>query len=54
MIMIGFEPVKTHPLIISYLKHKFSDSAMQDISKILSDLRMVKSPEEINTMRQAG
>jgi Xaa-Pro aminopeptidase len=52
--MIGFEPVKTHPLIISYLKHKFSDSAMQDISKILSDLRMVKSPEEINTMRQAG
>ena len=53
-LMIGFEPVKTHPLIISYLKRKFSNSAMQDISKILSDMRMVKSPEEINTMRQAG
>lgn len=53
-IRIGFEPQKTHPLIISYLKHKLSDSAVRDISKILSDMRMVKSPEEINTMRQAG
>jgi Xaa-Pro dipeptidase len=53
-LRIGFEPVKTHPLVISYLKHKSSNSAMRDISKILSDMRMVKSPEEINTMHRAG
>ena len=53
-LIVGFEPVKTHPVVTSYLKQKFSDSAIRDISKILSDMRMIKSPEEINTMRQAG
>jgi len=53
-LKIGFEPTKTHPLIVSYLRHKVSDSALRDIAKILSDMRMVKSPEDISTMRQAG
>jgi len=53
-LKVGFEPIKSHPLIISYLRHKVSESAMRDIAGILSDMRMVKSPEDINTMRQAG
>ncbi len=50
----GAEPLKTHPSILSYLKHKFSGSTITDISKILSEMRMIKCPEEIDVMRQAG
>ena len=53
-LMVGVEPIKTHPVVISYLKQKLSGSAIKDISNILSDMRMIKSPEEINIMRQAG
>ena len=53
-LKIGVEPVKTHPLVFSYFAHKFSDSAIKDISKILSDMRMIKNPEEIEIMRWAG
>ena len=51
---VGAEPLKTHPLVFSYLRHKFSDSDIRDISEILAEMRMVKRPEEINIMRQAG
>jgi len=53
-LKVGFEPTKTHPLIISHLRHQVSKSAMRDIAKIISDMRMVKSPEDISAMRQAG
>jgi Xaa-Pro dipeptidase len=51
---VGAEPFKTHPAVFSYLRHKFSDSDIGDISEILAEMRMIKSPEEISIMRQAG
>ena len=53
-ICVGVEPLKTHPLVSAFIKTKFQDSSVKDISGILSDMRMVKSPAEIATMRQAG
>ena len=52
--IVGIEPLKTHPMVSDYIKTKFHDSSLTDISGILSDMRMVKSPAEIDTMRQAG
>jgi Xaa-Pro aminopeptidase len=51
---IGLEPIKTHPVVSEYIKTKFHDSSLKDVSGILSDMRMVKSPAEIDVMRQAG
>ena len=53
-LMVGIEPLKTHPVVTYYLKHHFPDTAVKDISTILSDMRMIKTPEEISVMRQAG
>lgn len=53
-LRIGVEPYKTHPVVFSYLRRKFADSGLKDISPILSEMRMIKSPEEIDVMRQAG
>jgi len=53
-IRAGAEPLRTHPLLFSYIRHKFSGTTITDISKILSEMRMIKSPEEIDIMRQAG
>ena len=53
-IRVGAEPLKTHPLVFSYLRHKLSGCGFKDISGILAEMRMIKSPEEINIMRQAG
>ena len=51
---IGIEKDKTHPVITEFLKKAYPDVAVVDISNILSDMRMVKTPDEIETMRQAG
>ena len=51
---VGVEPIKTHPIVSEYIKTQFPDSSLKDVSGILSDMRMVKSPEEIDVMRQAG
>ena len=50
----GVENSKIHPTVFNWVKHKFSESNRKDISGILSDMRMVKSPEDIDTMRRAG
>ncbi|MEE4599803.1 MAG: Xaa-Pro peptidase family protein, partial [Desulfobacteraceae bacterium] len=50
----GVENSKIHPTVFNWVKHKFSESNRKDISGILSDMRMVKSPEDLDTMRQAG
>lgn len=54
IINVGVEPFRTHPVVFNYFRHKFSDSNLKNISKILAEMRMIKSPEEINIMRQAG
>jgi Xaa-Pro aminopeptidase len=41
-------------MIIECLQRKFPGTSLVDISDILDDMRMVKSPEEIAVMRQAG
>ena len=51
---IGLEPLKTHPMVSEYIKTKFPVSSLKDVSGILSDMRMVKNPAEIEVMRQAG
>jgi Xaa-Pro dipeptidase len=53
-IKIGIEKQKTHPVITEFLKKEYPDVEVVDISNILSDMRMVKTSEEIETMRQAG
>ena len=53
-IKIGIEKQKTHPVITEFLKKEYPDVVLVDISDILSDMRMVKTPAEIETMRQAG
>jgi len=53
-IKIGIEKQKTHPVITEFLKKTYPDVEVVEISNILSDMRMVKTPEEIETMRQAG
>jgi Xaa-Pro aminopeptidase len=50
----GVENFKIHPAVFDWVKHKLSESSIKDISGILSHMRMVKSPGEIDTMRQAG
>ena len=51
---IGLEPDKTHPLVSAFLKRRFADSRTTDVSPLLSEMRMIKSPEELDVMRQAG
>ena len=51
---IGVEPYKTHPVVSAYLTHNFSGFTLIDISTCLSDMRMIKSPADIDIMRQAG
>jgi len=51
---IGIEKDKTHSVIIEFLKKAYQDVLIVDISNILSDMRMVKTPDEIEVMRHAG
>ncbi len=51
---VGVEPCKTHPAVSSYLTHQFSGFTLLDISAFLSEMRMIKSPADIDIMRQAG
>jgi Xaa-Pro dipeptidase len=51
---VGIERNKTHPIIFERFKQEFSGVSLVDISNILSDMRMVKTPDEIKIMRQAG
>lgn len=51
---IGLEITKTHPLVSGFLQAAGQDINIVDISDILSDMRMIKTPEEIEIMRQAG
>ena len=51
---IGILRHKTHPMILECLQSEFPGVPSVDISDTLADMRMVKSPEEIAVMRQAG
>jgi Xaa-Pro aminopeptidase len=53
-LTVGADPLNTHPAVFSYLRRKLPNSTIKDISGILADMRMIKSPAEIEIMRQAG
>ena len=53
---IGFEIDKTHPAISRYLGAVSSDkgATLEDVTEVGGSLRVIKTPEELPTMRQAG
>lgn len=51
---IGIETLKVQPLIGHYLQNDLSQVELQDCTALLGEMRMIKSPEEIEIMRQAG
>ena len=53
-LKVGIERFRMHPLIRETLKNEFPGTKFVDVFDILADMRMVKTSEEIETMRQAG
>ena len=51
---IAVEADKTHPRIVEVLRCEAKQASIRDGTAILSDMRMIKSPDEIAVMRQAG
>lgn len=51
---IGIEKGKTHPRVLEAISSVASRAEIVDVSGIISDQRMIKSAEEIATMRKAG
>ncbi len=51
---IAIEADKTHPRIVEVLRREAKQASIRDSTAILADLRMIKSPNEIAVMRQAG
>jgi Xaa-Pro dipeptidase len=51
---IGLEKHKTHPLLYGYLQKEFKQLNPVDVSGIISDMRMIKTADELEVMRQAG
>lgn len=53
-ISIGLDINKTHPIIMNYLKEQYSATIFKDLSEHLYRQRMIKTPEEISIMKEAG
>lgn len=53
-LKVGLEEHRMHPLIQRCLQNDFPGVALCDVDDLLADMRMVKTPEEIALMRQAG
>ena len=53
-ITIGIELYKTPPVVTEWLRNEVPGITLVDINNIIGRMRMIKSPEEIETMRQAG
>jgi Xaa-Pro dipeptidase len=51
---LGLEWDKTHPKILRALSETLTDTQMIDASHLPATMRMVKTADEISTMRQAG
>lgn len=52
--VIAVEAHKTDPRILDVLRREAKEASIKDGAAILSDMRMIKSPDEIAVMRQAG
>jgi Xaa-Pro aminopeptidase len=53
-LKIGLEPAKTHPVVLSFLEKQSGGCVLREVSAILSQLRMIKSPDDLRDMRRAG
>lgn len=51
---VGIERDKIHPVVSNYMLEQLRCDSYLDISDHLAELRIVKTPEEIEIMRQAG
>lgn len=51
---LGLEIHKTHPKISGFLSETYPGVVQTDITPVIGEMRMIKSPDEIDIMRQAG
>lgn len=51
---VGFERFRCPPMVTEFLRGRMSGSRLRDVSDPLADLRMLKSDEELEQVRQAG
>ena len=51
---VGTERDKIHPIISNFMQENLSCGSYHDASVILGEMRMVKTPHELDIMRQAG
>lgn len=51
---IGFERFHCPPVVTEFLRAHLGSSRLLDLSDTLSSLRMIKSPQELDQVRQAG
>jgi Xaa-Pro aminopeptidase len=52
--VIGVETAGIPAVILTWLKENYPASRLVDAGKVLGEMRMIKAPEEIEIMRQAG
>jgi Xaa-Pro aminopeptidase len=50
----GWERLKVPPLVLDFLDRQVGRTRFADITRLIGDMRVIKSPEEIEIMRQAG
>jgi Xaa-Pro aminopeptidase len=53
-ITIGIERSQIHPVILEGLRSKAPKATFVDFSDVVAEMRMIKTPQEIEVMRQAG
>ncbi len=51
---LGWERLKVPPLVLGFLDQHVGRGRFIDITRLIGDMRVIKSPEEIEIMRQAG
>lgn len=51
---VGWEPLRCPPLVAAFLAQEVRAERLRDIAPMVGAMRMIKSPEEIDVMRNAG
>ncbi|MDH3475952.1 MAG: Xaa-Pro peptidase family protein [Rhodospirillales bacterium] len=52
--VLGWERLKVPTLVLDYLQENIGSARFRDITRTIGEMRVIKSPEEIAVMRQAG
>ena len=53
-LKVGFERLKMPALVSRFVEDTYGTAQLSDVSGVIGDMRMIKSPLEIDIMRQAG